>query len=74
MGLRWLIIKDNANITINFKVESTGKGKITLLFDRTLAKEIYYSEAFFNRLCILSILQRRKSQVSSETPRKYPAS
>ena len=74
MGLRWLIIKDNANITINFDVESTGKGKITLLFDRTLAKEIYYSEAFFNRLCILSILQRRELQVSSGTPRKYPAS
>ena len=74
MGLRWLIIKDNANITINFDVESTGKGKITLLFNRTLATEIYYSEAFFNRLCILSILQRRESQVSSGTPRKYPAS
>lgn len=74
MGLRWLIIKDDANITINFKVESTGKGKIKHLFDRTFTTEIYYSEAFFNRLCILSILQRIKSQVSSETPRKYPAS
>ena len=74
MGLRWLKIKDNANITINFDVESTGKDKITHLFDRTFAKEIYYSEAFFNRLCILSILQRIKSQVSSETPRKDPAS
>jgi len=74
MGLRWLIIKDNANITINFNVESTGKDKITHLFDRTFAKEIYYSEALFNGRCILSILQRIKSQVSSETPRKYPAS
>ena len=32
MGLRWLIIKDNANITINFDVESTGKDKIKLFF------------------------------------------